>query len=161
MRTLVRFLDEQIPYIDDPEFPVHEDPYHPITSAGRRMLEQRPENEIPIGWWHRKDRYAERLSPGTKFADIIGEIDPAKLARRTSLSAEEALHCGKCIWPGGKASPSIFFCSPTGFNRTRMCNLLIGWRNRRRDVSFLRPGKSSIAVSSGTTGITAARSWPE
>src|SRR5690606_12276795 len=37
---------------------------------------------------------AERLAPGTKFADIIGEIDPAKLAGGTSMSAEEALHFG-------------------------------------------------------------------
>ena len=49
---------------------------------------------MPIGWWRREDRYAERLAPGTKFADIIGEIDPAKLAGGTSMSAEEALHFG-------------------------------------------------------------------
>ena len=41
-----------------------------------------------------QQRYAERLAPGTKFADIIGEIDPAKLAAGTSMSAEEALHFG-------------------------------------------------------------------
>ncbi|MFO7906774.1 MAG: magnesium chelatase [Planctomycetota bacterium] len=94
MRLLSRFLDDEIPYIADPELPVHEDPYHPITSVGRRMVAERPEREVPIGWWRRDHRYAERLSPGTKFADIIGEIDPAKLARGTSLSAEEALHFG-------------------------------------------------------------------
>ena len=49
---------------------------------------------MPIGWWRRDERYAERLAPGTKFADIIGEIDPAKLAGGTSMSAEEALHFG-------------------------------------------------------------------
>src|SRR4029077_668331 len=45
-------------------------------------------------WWHRSERYAERLAPGTKFADVIGEIDPAKLAAGTSMSAEDALHFG-------------------------------------------------------------------
>src|SRR5262249_1589998 len=45
-------------------------------------------------WWHRDTRYAERLAPGTKFADVIGEIDPAKLAAGTSMSAEDALHFG-------------------------------------------------------------------
>ena len=40
------------------------------------------------------DRYAERLAPGTKFADIIGEIDPAKLAAGVSMGVEEALHFG-------------------------------------------------------------------
>ena len=49
---------------------------------------------MPIAWWPREDRYAERLAPGTKFADIIGEIDPAKLAGGVSMSAEEALHFG-------------------------------------------------------------------
>ena len=39
-------------------------------------------------------RYVERLAPGTKFADIIGEIDPAKLAGGTSMSTEDALHFG-------------------------------------------------------------------
>jgi magnesium chelatase subunit I len=94
MRSLVRFLDDAIPYIDHPSCPVHEDPYHPITSAGKRLLAELPEDRIPIGWWPRQQRYAERLSPGTKFADIIGEIDPAKLAAGTSMSTEEALHFG-------------------------------------------------------------------
>ena len=49
---------------------------------------------MPIGWWRREDRYAERLAPGTKFADIIGEIDPAKLAGGQSMSTEQALHFG-------------------------------------------------------------------
>ena len=41
-----------------------------------------------------RQRYAERLAPGTKFADVIGEIDPAKLAAGVSMAAEEALHFG-------------------------------------------------------------------
>ncbi|HEY7331036.1 MAG TPA: magnesium chelatase [Gemmataceae bacterium] len=94
MRSLVRFLDEAIPYIDHPSCPVHEDPYRPITAAGKRLLAELPEDRIPIGWWPRHERYAERLAPGTKFADIIGEIDPAKLAAGTSMSTEEALHFG-------------------------------------------------------------------
>jgi len=94
MRLLVQFLDEVIPYLDIPGCPVHEDPYRPITAAGKRVVAERPENEIPVAWWPRQHRYAERLSPGTKFADIIGEIDPAKLASGTSMSAEDALHFG-------------------------------------------------------------------
>jgi magnesium chelatase subunit I len=94
MRSLVRFLDEAIPYIDHPSCPVHEDPYHPITTAGKRLLAEAPEDQIRIAWWPRQQRYAERLAPGTKFADIIGEIDPAKLAAGTSMSTEEALHFG-------------------------------------------------------------------
>jgi magnesium chelatase subunit I len=94
MRLLVRFLDEHLPYLDDPGIPLHDDPYAPITSAGRRLVAGRDPAEVPIAWWPRSERYAERLAPGTKFADIIGEIDPAKLAGGTSMSSEEAIHLG-------------------------------------------------------------------
>ncbi len=94
MRSLVRFLDDEIPYIDIPEAPLHDDPFRPITRACRQLVASLSEDEVPIGWWPRAARYAERLAPGTKFADIIGEIDPAKLAGGTSMSAEEALHFG-------------------------------------------------------------------
>ncbi|MGQ9762219.1 MAG: magnesium chelatase [Thermogutta sp.] len=94
MRLLTRFLDPAIPYLDLPDIPVHEDPFRPITRSAKEFLANTPEDQIPIAWWAREDRYAERLAPGTKFADIIGEIDPAKLAGGTSLSAEEALFFG-------------------------------------------------------------------
>ena len=94
MRMLVRFLDEEIPYIDHPGLPVHEDPLQPITTLGKRLMAEHDPAEIHIGWWPREARYAERLAPGTKFADIIGEIDPAKLAAGTSMSTEDALHFG-------------------------------------------------------------------
>jgi magnesium chelatase subunit I len=94
MRSLVQFLDPEIPYLDIPGSPVHEDPFHPITRAGKQLLASTPEEDIPIAWWPRSERYVERLAPGTKFADIIGEIDPAKLAAGTSMSAEESLHFG-------------------------------------------------------------------
>jgi magnesium chelatase subunit I len=94
MRSLARFLDDAIPYLDLPGCPVHEDPYHPITGMGRRAIAETPEEELRIAWWPRRQRYAERLAPGTKFADVIGEIDPAKLAQGTSMSTEDALHFG-------------------------------------------------------------------
>ena len=94
MRLIARFLDPELPYLDIPGSPVHEDPYRPITTAGRRMLAEFGEAETPIAWWPRDKRYAERLAPGTKFADVIGEIDPARLAGGMSMSAEEALHFG-------------------------------------------------------------------
>jgi len=93
MRMLVRFLDEALPYLDVPGSSVHEDPFAPITRAGRDYLTQLGD-DARISWWPRDDRYAERLAPGTKFADIIGEIDPAKLMSGVSLSAEEALSFG-------------------------------------------------------------------
>jgi magnesium chelatase subunit I len=94
MRTLVRFLDEYVPYIDHPDLMVHEDPERPITTLGKKILRETPASEVSIKWWHREDRYVERLAPGTKFADVIGEIDPAKLTSGVSMSSEEALHFG-------------------------------------------------------------------
>jgi magnesium chelatase subunit I len=94
MRLVSSFLDDAIPYIDDPQIPLHDDPFRPITKRGRSLAGAFPADEVPIAWWAREDRYAERLSPGTKFADIIGEIDPSKLAAGVSMSAEDALHFG-------------------------------------------------------------------
>lgn len=94
MRQMVSFLDDAIPYLDLPGCPVHEDPLNPITTQAKDFLAGTPDDQVPIKWWQREDRYAERLSPGTKFADIVGEIDPAKLAAGTSMSAEDALHFG-------------------------------------------------------------------
>src|SRR5690606_13039507 len=94
MRLLASFLDPWLPYLDDPAIPLHDDPFRPITRRGKQIVESQPPEEIPIGWWPREERYAERLAPGTKFADIIGEIDPSKLAGGVSMGAEEALHFG-------------------------------------------------------------------
>ena len=91
MRALVAFLDPEIPFLADTE--LHDDPLSPITTAGRALIETEGD-DTPIAWWPREQRYAERLAPGTKFADLIGEIDPAKLAGGTSMSAEAALHFG-------------------------------------------------------------------
>ena len=94
MRMLPSFLDEWLPYLDLPGSPVHECPERPITRAGRELVASQPADRVPIAWWHRDQRYAERLAPGTKFADLIGEIDPSRLAAGTSMGAEEALHFG-------------------------------------------------------------------
>jgi magnesium chelatase subunit I len=93
MRLLTRFLDAEIPYLGIPGCAVHEDPFRPITREGKAFVAERGD-DAPIAWWAREHRYAERLAPGTKFADIIGEIDPAKLIGGTSMSAEDALHFG-------------------------------------------------------------------
>ena len=94
MRLLTRFLDEWVPFLDHAGLPVHEDPLKPITTAGKKLVAETDPGDVRVAWWHRSDRYAERLSPGTKFADIIGEIDPAKLTGGVSMGAEEALSFG-------------------------------------------------------------------
>lgn len=91
MRGLVRLLDPEVPFIAGSE--LHDDPLNPISQYGRRLIAAEGD-ATPIEWWSREHRYAERLAPGTKFADVIGEIDPAKLAMGTSMSAEDALHFG-------------------------------------------------------------------
>ncbi len=94
MRGLTRLLDPEIPYLDIPGTPFHEDPLNPLSQTAREFVDSHDPSEIPIAWWKREDRYAERLAPGTKFADIIGEIDPAKLVSGASMSTEQALHFG-------------------------------------------------------------------
>ena len=91
MRGLVQFLDPVVPYVAGSE--LHDDPLHPITREAKRIIATEGD-ATPIAWWPREERYAERLAPGTKFADVIGEIDPAKLAGGASMSTEEALHFG-------------------------------------------------------------------
>ncbi len=94
MRALVQYLDAEVPYLDIPAAPFHEDPFHPLSRVAKEFLAGRDEADVPIAWWPREQRYAERLAPGTKFADIIGELDPAKLAGGASMATEEALHFG-------------------------------------------------------------------
>lgn len=91
MRGLVRLLDPEIPYVAGSE--LHDDPFKPISAASKRLIAAEGD-ATPIAWWPREHRYAERLAPGTKFADVIGEIDPSKLASGTSMSTEDALHFG-------------------------------------------------------------------
>src|SRR5437660_10586242 len=54
MRALVRFLDDEIPYLDDPSCPVHEDPFRPISKAGKLIVESRAPEDVAIPWWPRK-----------------------------------------------------------------------------------------------------------
>lgn len=91
MRGLIELLDPYVPYVQGSE--LHDDPLRPITRFGRQRI-AREGDDTPIAWWPREERYVERLAPGTKFADVIGEIDPAKLAQGTSLGSEDALHFG-------------------------------------------------------------------
>lgn len=94
MRSLIQFLDPYVPYLDIPESPFHEDPLNPLSAVAKRFLAEHSPADTPIAWWPREDRYGERLAPGSKFADLIGEIDPAKLVGGVSMGVEEALHFG-------------------------------------------------------------------
>ncbi len=91
MRSLTQFLDEEIPIVKGCE--IHDHPYHPICAACRKKLAEKG-NALEIEWIGREARYGERLSPGTKIADLIGDLDPAKVAAGNPLASEEAIHFG-------------------------------------------------------------------
>jgi len=91
MRSLTSFLDEEIPILD--ESTIFESPFHPITAKSKKRLIEEKEN-VPIRWLHRSERYAERLAPGAKIADIIGDLDPSKIIGGEPLSSEGAIHFG-------------------------------------------------------------------
>ncbi len=91
MRSIVQFLDEEIPVVKGCE--IHDHPYHPICGACLKKLAKEGD-ALPLEWIGRDARYGERLSPGTKIADIIGDLDPAKVAAGNPLASEEAIHFG-------------------------------------------------------------------
>jgi magnesium chelatase subunit I len=93
LRMLVNLLDPEIPAIAGSE--INEEPFHPITKYGRRMLSEKGD-DAPITWIPREERYREKLAtPDVTIADLIGDIDPIKAAtERRSYSDEEVIHFG-------------------------------------------------------------------
>lgn len=92
VRSLVSLLDEWTPVIEGTEIP--EDPLQPITRAGKDLIEQHGD-DTPIRWLGRDERYGEKLAtPDITIADIIGEVDPIKVAEGRYLSDELTLHYG-------------------------------------------------------------------
>ena len=93
IRMLTSLLDEDIPYIEGCE--IHDNPYKPICRHCRDMV-QVAGDETPIGWLSREQRYVEKLAtPDVTIADMIGDIDPIKAARRGhDISDELTVHYG-------------------------------------------------------------------
>ena len=91
MRNLNHLLDDYFPAIAGTEVP--ESPFRPITRKGKDIVAERGD-DTPIHWIPREERYGERLAPGSRIADIIGDLDPAKVMEGKSMGAEEALHFG-------------------------------------------------------------------
>ncbi len=91
-RTMSRLLDAEIPVIAGSE--LNDDPLEPISAFGRGLVAQLAD-ETPIDWLPRDRRYAEKLAtPDTTIADLIGEVDPIKVAEGRYLSDELALSFG-------------------------------------------------------------------
>jgi magnesium chelatase subunit I len=91
-RSLVGLLDPWLPYVAGTE--LHDDPFHPVSPLARRIVAEQGD-ATPIGWWAAEDRYSEKLStPDISIADLIGEVDPVKVAEGRYLSDELTIHYG-------------------------------------------------------------------
>jgi magnesium chelatase subunit I len=92
LRSLVGLLDEWTPVIAGAEIGEH--PYEPITPESRRRAAELGD-ELPVEWRHRDERYAEKLAtPDTSVADLIGDVDPMKVAEGRHLGDPETIHFG-------------------------------------------------------------------
>jgi len=92
IRSLTGLLDEWMPIVAGSE--INDDPYHPVSKHARDLTEEFGD-DTPIGWVHRDERFGEKLAtPDTSIADLIGEVDPIKVAEGRYLSDELTLHYG-------------------------------------------------------------------
>jgi magnesium chelatase subunit I len=92
IRSLTGLLDEWMPIVAGSE--INDDPYNVVSRHARELLEQHGD-DLPIAWVHRSDRYGEKLAtPDTSIADLIGEVDPIKVAEGRYLSDELTIHYG-------------------------------------------------------------------
>lgn len=92
LRTLAQLLDEWTPVIAGSELGEH--PYEPITPASIRRAREMGD-DLPIAWRHRSERYSEKLAtPDTSVADLVGDVDPVKVAEGRSLGDPETIHFG-------------------------------------------------------------------
>jgi magnesium chelatase subunit I len=93
IRLLATLLDEYIPYIAGCE--IRDNPYDPICKSCRELVREKGD-ATPIAWLSRHDRYVEKLAtPDVTIADMIGDIDPIKAARKGhNISDELTVHYG-------------------------------------------------------------------
>jgi magnesium chelatase subunit I len=92
IRTLVGLLDEWTPVLVGSE--LNEHPLQPISVWGRRQVAEHGD-ATPVGWLHRSDRFGEKLAtPDTSVGDLIGDVDPIKVAEGRTLGDPETVHYG-------------------------------------------------------------------
>jgi magnesium chelatase subunit I len=92
IRALTNLLDEWMPTVAGSE--INDDPFHPVSPHARHLIADRGD-ETPIEWVPRDRRYGEKLAtPDTSIADLIGEVDPIKVAEGRYLSDELTIHYG-------------------------------------------------------------------
>jgi magnesium chelatase subunit I len=92
IRSLTGLLDEWLPIVAGSE--INDDPYRPVSRHARDLVAEHGD-DTPIAWIHRDTRFGEKLAtPDTSIADLIGEVDPIKVAEGRYLSDELTLHYG-------------------------------------------------------------------
>ncbi len=92
IRLLVALLDEWMPEVAGSE--IHDDPFAPISAHARRLVAEHGDS-CEIAWVHREQRYVEKLAtPDVSVADLIGDVDPVKVAEGRSLADEHTIHFG-------------------------------------------------------------------
>ena len=92
IRGLTALLDEWMPIVAGSE--INDDPYAPVSRHARNQVASEGD-DTPLDWVHRSDRYGEKLAtPDTSIADLIGEVDPIKVAEGRYLSDELTIHYG-------------------------------------------------------------------
>lgn len=92
MRSLIGLLDDWLPYVAGSE--ILDDPYRPLSRYARELLAAHGD-DCPIEWASPDQRFGEKLAtPDTSIADLIGEVDPVKVAEGRYLSDELTLHYG-------------------------------------------------------------------
>ncbi len=92
IRSLVGLLDEWLPVVAGSE--INDDPYAPVSKYARDLVADKGD-DTPVEWVHRDSRFGEKLAtPDTSIADLIGEVDPIKVAEGRYLADESTLHYG-------------------------------------------------------------------
>ncbi len=92
MRSLISLLDEQVPVIAGCE--INDHPYAPICKRCRDLVSAGGDS-VEVAWLHRDERYGEKLAtPDISIADLIGEVDPIKVAEGRYLADELTIHYG-------------------------------------------------------------------
>jgi magnesium chelatase subunit I len=92
IRTLGLLLDEWTPVVSGCE--INDHPYAPVCARCRRLVTELGA-ALPVSWRHRDERYGEKLAtPDTSIGDLIGDIDPVKVAEGRTLGDPETIHYG-------------------------------------------------------------------
>src|SRR5690606_16719006 len=77
-RMMISLLDEYVPVIAGSE--LNDDPLRPLTTYADELIREKGE-DTPISWWHRSERYTEKLAtPDVSLAGLMGDVDPSKAA---------------------------------------------------------------------------------